>query len=88
MGDDYASSVCVCYCLLELARMGEPLTKEFHVPNSDAYEDTQVNGMALPLYPRQAKALTRMQAIENGRVEFNEEEMREHILNVVGWCLI
>ena len=68
--------------------MGEPFTKEFHVPNSDAYEETQVEGMVLPLYPRQAKALTRMQAIEAGQVEFSEEERSEHILNGVGWCLI
>ena len=88
LGDDYTKSVDVYYCLSELARMGEPLTKEFHVPNSDAYEETKVEGMALPLYPRQAKALTRMQAIEDGLVEFNEEERSEHILNGVGWCLI
>lgn len=88
LGDDYVNSVDVYYCLSELARMGEPLTKEFHVPNSDAYEEATVEGMALPLYPRQAKALTRMQAIENGKVAFNEEERSEHILNGVGWCLI
>jgi len=88
LGDDYVNSVDVYYCLSELARMGEPLTKEFHVPNSDAYEEATVEGMALPLYPRQAKALSRMQAIENGEVAFNEEERSEHILNGVGWCLI
>ncbi|KAL7543053.1 hypothetical protein ACHAXR_012745 [Thalassiosira sp. AJA248-18] len=86
--DDYAKTVDVDYCLSELSSMGEPLTKEFHVPNSDAYEETSVEGMELPLYHRQAKALTRMQAIEEGKVEFNEEERSEHILNGVGWCLI
>ena len=88
LSDDYAKSVEVFYCLSELARMGEPLTKEFHVPNSDAYDEAKVDGMELPLYPRQAKALTRMQAIEAGQVEFSEEERSEHILNGVGWCLI
>lgn len=88
LGDDYAKSVNVEYCLSELSSMGEPLTKEFHVPNSDAYEESTVEGMELPLYHRQAKALTRMQAIENGEVEFHEEERSEHILNGVGWCLI
>lgn len=88
LGDDYAKSVDVYYSLSELARMGEPTTKEFHVPNSDAYEETEVEGMELPLYSRQAKALTRMQDIEAGRVEFDEEERSEHILNGVGWCLI
>ena len=45
-------------------------------------------GMEFSLYPRQKKALTRMITIENGEVEFNEEERSEHILNGVGWCLI
>ena len=86
--DDYAKSVKVDYCLSELSRMGEPLTEEFRVPNSDAYEETEVEGMELPLYQRQAKALTRMKAIEEGKVEFDEDERSEHILNGVGWCLI
>lgn len=85
---DYAKTIDVDYCVSELSRMGEPMTKEFHVPNSDAYGETSVEGMGLPLYSRQAKALTRMQAIEDGKVEFNEEERSEHILNGVGWCLI
>lgn len=85
---DYAKTVNVDYCLSELSRMGEPLTKEFHVPNSDAYEEMEVEGMELPLYHRQSKALTRMKAIEEGKVHFNEEERSEHILNGVGWCLI
>jgi len=88
LGDDYAKSVDVYYSLSELSRMGEPTTKEFHVPNSDAYVETSVEEMELPLYSRQAKALTRMQDIEAGNVEFNEEERSEHILNGVGWCLI
>ena len=85
---DYAKTVKVEYSLSELSSMGEPLTKEFHVPNSDKYEETAVNGMELPLYSRQAKALTRMQSIEAGRVDFEESERSEHILNGVGWCLI
>jgi len=88
LGDNYAKSVKVDYCLSELSSMGEPLTKEFHVGNSDSYEETTVEGMELPLYPRQAKALTRMLNIESGNVPFHEEERSEHILNGVGWCLI
>eukprot|EP00584_Thalassiosira_punctigera_P025640 CAMPEP_0172555300 /NCGR_PEP_ID=MMETSP1067-20121228/58342_1 /TAXON_ID=265564 ORGANISM="Thalassiosira punctigera, Strain Tpunct2005C2" /NCGR_SAMPLE_ID=MMETSP1067 /ASSEMBLY_ACC=CAM_ASM_000444 /LENGTH=2498 /DNA_ID=CAMNT_0013343815 /DNA_START=188 /DNA_END=7684 /DNA_ORIENTATION=+ len=88
LGDNYAKTVNVDYCLSELSSMGEPMTKEFHVPNSDAYEEATVEGMALPLYHCQAKALTRMKAIEDGKVHFNEEERSEHILNGVGWCLI
>ena len=88
LGDDYAATVSVDYCLSELSRMGEPTTMEFHVPNSDAYETTTVEGMELPLYPRQAKALTRVRAIEAGKVGFDKEERSEHILNGVGWCLI
>jgi SNF2 family DNA or RNA helicase len=67
--------------------MGEPETKEFHVPNSDAYETAHVE-LNLPLYKRQAKALRRMLDIENGSVEFSEEERSEHVLAGVGWCLI
>lgn len=44
--------------------------------------------MELPLYPRQAKALSRMRDIEAGKVDFTEEERSEHILNGIGWCLI
>lgn len=88
LGDDLIRSIDVSYSLSELSRMGEPTTKEFHVPNSDEYEETRVKGMQLPLYSRQAKALTRMRDIEAGRVDFNEEERSEHILNGIGWCLI
>ena len=88
LDDDSVKSINVEYCLSELSRMGEPMTKEFHVPNSDGYKETGVEGMEFSLYPRQAKALTRMLAIEAGEVEFNEEERSEHILNGVGWCLI
>lgn len=86
--ENFARSINVEYCLSELSRMGEPMTKEFHVPNSDVYKETSVDGMEFSLYPRQAKALTRMLAIEGREVEFNEEERSEHILNGVGWCLI
>ncbi len=68
--------------------MGEPDTKVFAVPNSDEYSPTNVPGLALPLYPRQAKALTRMLSIENGKVEFSEEERSEHVLPGIGWCMI
>lgn len=88
LDDAFAKSIAVEYCLSELSRMGEPMTKEFHVPNSDGYKESIVGGMEFSLYPRQAKALTRMLAIEKGDVEFNEEERSEHILNGVGWCLI
>jgi len=64
LGDDYVKAVDVEYCLSELSRMGEPTTEEFKVPNSDPYEEATVDGMELPLYSRQAKALTRMKAIE------------------------
>lgn len=64
------------------------MTEEFHVPNSDEYEETSVDGMELPLYSRQAKALTRMLAIEDKDVKFNEEERSEHMLTGIGWSLI
>lgn len=85
---DANNTLHVDYCLSELSSMGEPDTKEFHVPNSDPYKETPVDGLELPLYPRQAKALTRMLAIENGDVHFSEEERSEHVLPGVGWCLI
>ena len=88
LDDAFVQSIHVDYCLSELSRMGEPMTKEFHVPNSDGYKETSVDGMEFRLYPRQAKALTRMLAIEDGKVLFNEEERSEHILSGVGWCLI
>ena len=88
LGDDYARSVEVSYRLSELTTMGEPETKPFHVPNSDAFDETIVEGMKLPLYKRQAKALTRMKSIEDGDVDFNEEERCEEILPGVGWCMI
>jgi hypothetical protein len=88
LGEGFVRSIDVSYSLSELSRMGEPKTKEFHVPNSDAFEETTVDGMELPLYSRQAKALTRMRDIEAGKVDFNEEERSEHTLNGIGWCLI
>lgn len=83
-----AKSLKIDYCLAELSSMGEPETKEFRVPNSDLYSETHVAGLLLPLYKRQAKALTRMQAIEGGTVHFSEEERSEHVLPGIGWCLI
>lgn len=83
-----AKSLKLSYCLAELSSMGEPETKEFRVPNSDLYSETHVEGLSLPLYTRQARALTRMQAIEDGSVHFSEAERSEHVLPGIGWCLI
>src|SRR6056300_1562149 len=88
LGGEETDVVEVEYCLAELSSMGEPPTKDFHVPNSDRYTETIVDGMELPLYKRQAKALTRMQAIEDGAVSFPEEERSEIVLPGIGWCLI
>ena len=66
----------VDYCLRELVSMREPDTKAFSVPNSDAFEEAKIDGLVLPLYKRQAKALTRMQAIENGEVSTNKLDLR------------
>ena len=88
LGGEVTESVEVDYCLAELSSMGEPPTKDFRVPNSDAYEEASVDGLVLPLYKRQAKALTRMQAIESGSVMFSEEERAETVLAGIGWCLI
>ena len=88
LGGESTKSIEVDYCLAELSSMGEPDTKEFHVPNSDAYEEMSVDGLVLPLYKRQAKALSRMLAIESGNVPFSEEERSEHVLPGIGWCLI
>jgi hypothetical protein len=86
-GGEKSKGAAVEYCLAELSSMGEPGTKEFKVPNSDAYVETTVSGLTLPLYTRQSKALARMIAIERGEVLFAEEERSEHILPGVGWCL-
>lgn len=90
LGGDSSSSIQVDYRLSKLSSMGEPVTKEFRVPNSDNYDVTTFakNEMTFPLYTRQAKALTRMLDIENGSVVFPESERSEHVLPGVGWCLI
>ena len=88
LGGESTGTLDIDFCLSELSSMSEPDTKVFHVPNSNAYEPSIVPGMKLPLYKRQAKALTRMLAIENGDVLFSEEERSEHILSGIGWCLI
>jgi len=87
LGGEKTGNIDVEYCLSELSSMGEPPTKEFHVPNSDPYESTTVDGLVLPLYKRQEKALSRMLAIENGLVPFAEEERSEIVLPGIGWCL-
>ena len=88
LGRENSSSAEIDYCLAELSSMGEPDTKEFKVPNSDSYEETSVDVLELPLYKRQAKALSRMLAIERGEIHFCEEERSEHVLPGIGWCLI
>lgn len=88
LGGESSGLIEVDYCLAELSSMGEPPTREFCVPNSDPYEETAIDDLVLPLYPRQAKALTRMLAIERGKVPFTEEERSEIILPGIGWCLI
>lgn len=88
LGGEGNGSIRVDYCLQELSSMGEPQTKPFNVPNSDAYNEANINGLLLPLYPRQAKALTRMLEIESGKVDFSEEELSESIIPGIGWCLI
>lgn len=88
LGGRAADSVRVDYCLAELSSMGEPPTQPFHVPNSDAYYPAEIDGLLLPLYTRQAKALTRMQSIEGRKVPFSEEERSEIVLPGVGWCLM
>ena len=80
LGGEETDSVDIEFCLSELSSMGEPDTKDFRVPNSDEYSPTDVLELELPLYPRQAKALTRMMDIESGKVSFSEEERSEHIL--------
>uniref|UniRef100_A0A7S4I449 Helicase ATP-binding domain-containing protein n=1 Tax=Odontella aurita TaxID=265563 RepID=A0A7S4I449_9STRA len=86
--DDDEKDLAVDYRLSELSSMGEPATKEFHVPNSDMFEETSVPELELPLYSRQSKALARMLSIERGDVRFSEEERSEHVLPGIGWCLI
>ena len=88
LGGEATDEINTSYCLSELSSMGEPDTKDFKVPNSDEYTPTEIPELELPLYPRQAKALTRMLDIESGSVQFSEEERSEHILPGVGWCLI
>lgn len=88
LGGEETDSIDIGFCLSELSSMGEPDTKDFKVPNSDQYSPTEIPELELPLYPRQAKALTRMLAIESGSVQFSEEERSEHVLPGVGWCLI
>ena len=80
LGGEETDSVDIEFCLSELSSMGEPDTKDFRVPNSDEYSPTDIPELELPLYPRQAKALTRMMDIESGKVSFSEEERSEHIL--------
>lgn len=87
VNNDMGQVVDVDYQLAELSSMGEPLAKPFAVPNSDTYEETPVD-LVHPLYKRQAKALTRMLAIENGDIPFAEEERSEIVLPGIGWCLI
>ena len=70
LGGEYTGSIDVDYCLAELSSMGEPDTKEFRVPNSEAYDETHVEGLELPLYKRQAKVRKsgRCQSVESNAV--------------------
>ena len=87
LGGAQSSQLDVDCCLSELSCMGEPDTKVFAVPNSDGYKPTNIE-LTYKLYPRQAKALTRMMDIESGKVEFSEEERSEHVIPGIGWCMI
>jgi site-specific DNA-cytosine methylase len=60
----------------------------FHVPTSDDYKEAPTPMLfetGQKLYPRQARALARMQSVEAGEVEFFQEERSEHALPGVGW---
>mmetsp|Transcript_4107 Transcript_4107/g.5670 ORF Transcript_4107/g.5670 Transcript_4107/m.5670 type:complete len:1268 (-) Transcript_4107:118-3921(-) len=87
-GRDVIDDLQVSIRLAELTSMAEADTTEFRVQNSDVYGETSVPGLKLPLFPRQAKALTRMMDIECGKVIFSEEERSEHVLPGVDWCLM
>jgi hypothetical protein len=87
LGGEKTSEIKIEYSLNELSSMGEPIARPFQVPNSDSYMPTSVE-LLFPLYPRQAKALTRMMDIESGSVVFKEEERAEENLPGVGWCVI
>ncbi|KAL3928795.1 MAG: hypothetical protein SGARI_004934 [Bacillariaceae sp.] len=88
---DSNDDIRVDYQVAEFSAMAEPTTRPFRVPNSDKYEPIvfpEDKSLLLPLYPRQAKALSRMIDIENCAVEFDEEEHSEHSLPGIGWCLV
>jgi site-specific DNA-cytosine methylase len=62
----------------------------FVIPTSEEYSEARDPTMwnkNLPLYPRQQRALGRMQEIESEMVRFCEEERREFGLPGVGWRL-
>ena len=71
LGGEYTGSIDVDYCLAELSSMGEPETKEFRVPNSEAYDETHVEGLELPLYKRQAKVSYRSGLFGCGQAVLN-----------------
>jgi hypothetical protein len=83
LGGEETEEVKIEWSLNELSSMGEPIARPFQVPNSDAHEPANVE-LLYPLYTRQAKALTRMLDIENGKVIFSEEERAEENLPGVG----
>lgn len=85
---DDNSHIDVQFSLAEMSSMGEPDTKAFHVPNSDMFDEATVTGLQLPLYSRQARALSRMLKVERGEAGFSQEERSEHVLPGIGWCLI
>lgn len=62
----------------------------FEIPTSDDYaqvDDPAIWNANYPLYPRQKRALGRMENIESEIVKFVEEERREFPLPGVGWLL-
>ena len=66
------------------------MPSHFEIPTSDDYnkvEDPTNWNKTFPLYPRQKRALGRMETIEDGLVNFVEEERREFPLPGVGWLL-
>ena len=87
-GRDVSDKIDIAFRLSELTSMAEADTEEFRVPNSNTYDETSVSNLIHPLYPRQAKALTRIINIEKGEVIYSEEERSEHVMPGIGWCLI
>lgn len=83
-----AQEVTCSWRLIEPSSALESTPGAFKVPTSDDYDQALtpkmfVNGYKL--YPRQARALARMQSVEAGDILFSQEERSEHALPGVGW---